>query len=105
MCGKIWTGSAFGGCRGRTQVHYSALKCTFCSILLIFYIVRVCIVLSSGYLLRCPVCQVPQYVDAYMAGRPPLVDSFVTFTMPSTEVNEAFHVMHEGMRVGGTFEQ
>jgi S-(hydroxymethyl)glutathione dehydrogenase/alcohol dehydrogenase len=58
VCGKTWTGCAFGGCRGRTQL--------------------------------------PVYVDAYMAGRPPFVDEFVTVTMPHTEVNEAFHLMHDG---------
>lgn len=58
VCGKTWTGCAFGGCRGRTQL--------------------------------------PKYVEAYMNGRPPFVDAFVSKTMPHTEVNEAFHLMHEG---------
>lgn len=58
MCGKTWTGSAFGGTRGRTQL--------------------------------------PKYVTAYLEHRPPFVDEFVTYTLPHTEVNEAFHLMHEG---------
>lgn len=58
VIGKTWTGTAFGGTRGRTQL--------------------------------------PQYVNAYLAGQPPFVDPFVTFTLPHTEVNEAFHLMHEG---------
>lgn len=58
VVGKTWTGSAFGGTRGRTQL--------------------------------------PQYVNSYMAGQPPFVDPFVTFTLPHTEVNEAFHLMHDG---------
>jgi S-(hydroxymethyl)glutathione dehydrogenase/alcohol dehydrogenase len=58
VCGKSWTGSAFGGTRGRTQL--------------------------------------PKYVNAYMEKRAPFVDDFVTMTLPYTEVNEAFHLMHEG---------
>jgi len=58
VCGKSWTGCAFGGCKGRTQL--------------------------------------PQYVSAYMRKQPPFVDSFVTFTLPHTDVNKAFHLMHEG---------
>jgi S-(hydroxymethyl)glutathione dehydrogenase/alcohol dehydrogenase len=58
VVGKCWTGCAFGGCRGRSQL--------------------------------------PDYVEAYMGGRAPFVDEFVTKTMPHTEVNEAFHLMHEG---------
>jgi predicted esterase len=58
VCGKSWTGSAFGGTRGRTQL--------------------------------------PKYVNAYLENRPPFVNEFVTFTLPHTEVNEAFHLMHEG---------
>ena len=58
VCGKTWTGSAFGGTRGRTQL--------------------------------------PKYVNAYLEKRPPFVDEFVTATLPHTEVNEAFHLMHEG---------
>lgn len=40
--------------------------------------------------------QLPEYVESYMAGKAPFVDPFVTFTMPSTDVNKAFHMMHEG---------
>lgn len=58
MCGKTWTGTAFGGTRGRTQL--------------------------------------PKYVQNYLEKRPPFVDEFVTYTLPHTEVNEAFHLMHEG---------
>ena len=58
VCGKSWTGSAFGGTRGRSQL--------------------------------------PKYVTSYLEHRPPFVDSFVTATLPHTEVNEAFHLMHEG---------
>jgi len=58
IMGKTWTGCAFGGCKGRTQL--------------------------------------PQYVASYMQGKPPFVDPFVTFTLPYTQVNEAFHLMHEG---------
>lgn len=58
VCGKSWTGTAFGGCRGRTQL--------------------------------------PKYVNAYMNKRAPFIDQFVTKTMPATQVNEAFHFMHEG---------
>jgi S-(hydroxymethyl)glutathione dehydrogenase/alcohol dehydrogenase len=58
VCGKTWTGSAFGGTRGRTQL--------------------------------------PKYVQSYLENRPPFVDPFVTKTLPYTEVNEAFHLMHEG---------
>ena len=39
--------------------------------------------------------QLPQYVDKYLEGKLK-VDEFVTFTMPIDEVNEAFHLMHEG---------
>lgn len=38
----------------------------------------------------------PGYVDNFLAGRAPFVDAFVTITLPHTEVNEAFHLMHEG---------
>jgi S-(hydroxymethyl)glutathione dehydrogenase/alcohol dehydrogenase len=58
VCGKSWTGSAFGGCRGRTQL--------------------------------------PTYVDSYLQKRAPFVDEFVSVTLPHTEVNEAFHLMHQG---------
>ncbi len=58
VCGKSWTGSAFGGTRGRTQL--------------------------------------PKYVNSYLERRAPFVDEFVTVTLPHTEVNEAFHLMHEG---------
>lgn len=58
VTGKTWTGCAFGGCRGRTQL--------------------------------------PKYVEAYLEGRPPFVDEFLTKFLPHTEVNEAFHLMHEG---------
>eukprot|EP00331_Platyophrya_macrostoma_P027475 CAMPEP_0176438488 /NCGR_PEP_ID=MMETSP0127-20121128/19316_1 /TAXON_ID=938130 /ORGANISM="Platyophrya macrostoma, Strain WH" /LENGTH=617 /DNA_ID=CAMNT_0017822453 /DNA_START=38 /DNA_END=1891 /DNA_ORIENTATION=+ len=58
VCGKTWTGCAFGGARGRTQL--------------------------------------PKYVEAYLEGRAPFVDEFVSITLPHTEVNEAFHLMHEG---------
>jgi S-(hydroxymethyl)glutathione dehydrogenase/alcohol dehydrogenase len=58
VVGKTWTGSAFGGTRGRTQL--------------------------------------PKYVQAYMEHRAPFVDEFVSATLPYTEVNEAFHLMHEG---------
>lgn len=58
VCGKSWTGSAFGGTRGRTQL--------------------------------------PKYVNAYLEHRPPFVDDFVTVTLPHTDVNLAFHLMHEG---------
>jgi len=58
VTGKSWTGTAFGGCKGRTQL--------------------------------------PKYCEAYMAKRAPFVDEFVTEVMPYTEVNHAFHLMHEG---------
>ena len=58
VVGKTWTGCAFGGCKGRTQL--------------------------------------PQYVDKYLAKEAPFVDEFVTVTLPHTDVNEAFHLMHEG---------
>lgn len=58
VTGKSWTGSAFGGCKGRTQL--------------------------------------PTYVNSYMNKRAPFVDEFVTEVMPHTQVNHAFHLMHEG---------
>lgn len=58
VLGKTWSGSAFGGTRGRTQL--------------------------------------PQYVNQYLAGLPPFVDEFVSVTLPHTELNEAFHLMHQG---------
>jgi S-(hydroxymethyl)glutathione dehydrogenase/alcohol dehydrogenase len=58
VCGKLWTGCAFGGCCGRTQL--------------------------------------PKYVASYVQKNPPFVDSFVTFTLPHTDVNKAFQLMHEG---------
>lgn len=58
VCGKTWTGTAFGGCKGRTQL--------------------------------------PKYVSSYMDKRPPFVDEFITFKLPYTDVNKAFHLMHEG---------
>jgi S-(hydroxymethyl)glutathione dehydrogenase/alcohol dehydrogenase len=58
VTGKTWTGCAFGGCRGRSQL--------------------------------------PDYVSAYMSGRAPFVDEFVSAVVPHTEVNEAFHMMHQG---------
>lgn len=38
---------------------------------------------------------VPQLVHKYMEGKM-MVDEFVTFNFPMTEINEAFKVMHEG---------
>eukprot|EP00753_Platysulcus_tardus_P001338 PLAT11283.1.p1 GENE.PLAT11283.1~~PLAT11283.1.p1 ORF type:complete len:397 (-),score=147.80 PLAT11283.1:104-1243(-) len=38
---------------------------------------------------------VPELVDSYLAGSLK-VDEFVTHTFPLEEINEAFHVMHEG---------
>lgn len=58
VCGKSWTGTAFGGTRGRSQL--------------------------------------PKFVTSYMEKRAPFVDEFISFTMPHTDVNKAFHVMHEG---------
>jgi S-(hydroxymethyl)glutathione dehydrogenase/alcohol dehydrogenase len=58
VCGKSWTGTAFGGTKGRTQL--------------------------------------PKYVNSYLNKQPPFVDEFITFTMPHTDVNKAFHLMHEG---------
>ncbi|KAF2076360.1 hypothetical protein CYY_002317 [Polysphondylium violaceum] len=39
--------------------------------------------------------QLPDIVDKYMDGKLK-VDEFVTFSYPLEEINEAFHVMHEG---------
>jgi len=39
--------------------------------------------------------QLPTIVDKYMDGKLK-VDEFVTFTYPLEQINEAFHVMHEG---------
>ncbi|GAM18355.1 hypothetical protein SAMD00019534_015300 [Acytostelium subglobosum LB1] len=39
--------------------------------------------------------QLPGYVDKYMEGKLK-VDEFITFNYPIEEINEAFHVMHEG---------
>jgi S-(hydroxymethyl)glutathione dehydrogenase/alcohol dehydrogenase len=58
VCGKTWTGCAFGGCCGRTQL--------------------------------------PKYVASYVQKKAPFVDSFVTFTLPHTDVNKAFELMHKG---------
>lgn len=40
--------------------------------------------------------QLPDYVDSYLAGRPPFVDEFVSATIPYTAVNEAFSAMASG---------
>jgi S-(hydroxymethyl)glutathione dehydrogenase/alcohol dehydrogenase len=40
--------------------------------------------------------QLPKYVEAYLEKRAPFVDEFVSATLPHTEVNEAFHLMHAG---------
>ena len=42
--------------------------------------------------------QLPGYVEQYMAGQIQ-VDPFVTHTMPLEEINEAFHLMHEGKSI------
>lgn len=40
----------------------------------------------------------PGYVDKYMAGHIPL-DDFVTHTMPLSDINQAFDLMHEGKSI------
>ena len=42
--------------------------------------------------------QLPGYVEQYLAGQIQ-VDPFVTHTMPLEEINEAFHLMHEGKSI------
>ena len=42
--------------------------------------------------------QLPEYVDLYMKGELK-VDEFVTHTYPLSQINEAFHVMHEGSSI------
>lgn len=42
--------------------------------------------------------ELPGYVDRYMAGEFNLSD-FITHTMPLDDVNEAFHLMHEGKSI------
>ncbi|EFA84201.1 zinc-containing alcohol dehydrogenase [Heterostelium album PN500] len=42
--------------------------------------------------------QLPGIVDKYMDGKIK-VDEFVTFNLPLSEINEAFHLMHEGKSV------
>lgn len=42
--------------------------------------------------------QLPGIVDKYLEGKLK-VDEFVTFTYPLEEINEAFHVMHEGKSI------
>ena len=42
--------------------------------------------------------ELPGYVDKYMSGDINL-DDLVTFTMPIEQINEAFHLMHEGKSI------
>jgi len=42
--------------------------------------------------------QLPGIVDKYLEGKLK-VDEFVTFTYPLEQINEAFHVMHDGKRL------
>lgn len=42
--------------------------------------------------------ELPGYVDMYMSGDIN-IDDMVTFNMPLEEINEAFHVMHEGKSI------
>jgi Zn-dependent alcohol dehydrogenase len=42
--------------------------------------------------------ELPGMVEDAMAGRNPL-DPFVTHTMPLTEINQAFDLMHEGKSI------
>ena len=42
--------------------------------------------------------ELPGYVDQYMSGEIN-IDDMVTFNMPLEEINEAFHVMHEGKSI------
>jgi len=60
VTGRVWKGTAFGGCKGRSQL--------------------------------------PGLVEKYMQGKLK-VDEFITHTLPLTEINEAFDLMHEGKSV------
>lgn len=42
--------------------------------------------------------QLPGYVDQYLTGKLD-VDSFITHNLPLKEINEAFHLMHEGKSI------
>jgi S-(hydroxymethyl)glutathione dehydrogenase/alcohol dehydrogenase len=42
--------------------------------------------------------ELPGYVDMYMSGKIN-IDEMVTFNMPLSEINEAFHVMHAGKSI------
>jgi S-(hydroxymethyl)glutathione dehydrogenase / alcohol dehydrogenase len=41
---------------------------------------------------------VPKLVDEYM-DKTLMLDEFITHTMPLAEINEAFHLMHEGKSI------
>ncbi len=60
VTGRVWRGTAFGGCCGRSQL--------------------------------------PGMVDQYMSDEIK-IDEFITYTMPLEEINEAFHLMHEGKSI------
>jgi len=42
--------------------------------------------------------QLPEYVEKYMRGELK-VDEYITFTFPLDQINEAFHVLHEGKSI------
>lgn len=42
--------------------------------------------------------ELPGYVDQYMSGKIN-IDDMVTFNLPLSEINEAFHLMHEGKSI------
>lgn len=90
VTGRVWKGTAFGGVKGRTELPVIVDR------------VRDDILFhpwsfSVPYLLtprRLYWLVVRQYLKGELK-----VDEYVTFTYPLDQINEAFHVMHEGKSI------
>lgn len=80
ISGRTWKGSAFGG-KIEIFFRFSALRQRF----IYFYL---------GWK---SVESVPKLVDDYL-NKILMVDEFVTHQFKLEDINEAFHVMHEGKR-------
>ncbi len=74
VCGKTWTGCAFGGCKGKTQLP----KCVLLLLLLLLLLLMLLLLIMTF-------CG-PRYVEAYMKQQPPYVDEFLTVSIPHTQV-------------------
>lgn len=88
VTGRVWKGTAFGGFKGRTQVPWLVEK----------YMKKV--IPMTVVLVPPSTYQMENIVTVYFVFLFTLqeikVDEYITHTSTLWDINEAFHIMHEG---------